>query len=411
MYIIIIISRWGICCLVCMMYTVRNQQVNSLHSYQNCYNYYYHHIFNIGKPLEVSLVEIENEASQCKHEKIDGNSAVGVLEGASFESKSNSDVVTQLQPLSSLTSSSKSSSSVIINGGDWRLPQRSNTSYVRCILEVFYFMLRKRKVSILQAKYIHLALCFELVKMMENDLHFMWPNSNGVLVCNLAIKELSRTAVKLVEEYDVHNSSYLSSTTSSKVAVASSSEDSTLLDKSMVLDEIYSLVKTADETLDLCRSDELELIPILDLQAPLKPLSSSSTTTVKENPHEPLFTQFADHPVWDIENNDIDPGQAVALQKYIPVDLLLIPSNVTTRLQAITAIRVCDRQCSLIENQTHCIKNKKFLIAAAIEHTFTHVSLSSLLSHTSLTLLYIIIIMIETMMLYYDRRNEINNDF
>ena len=329
------------------------------------------------------------------------------MDGASFESKSNSDVVTQLQPLLSLTSSSKSSSSssssVIINGGDWRFPQRSNTSYVRCILEVFYFMLRKRKVSILQAKYIHLALCFELVKMMENDLHFMWPNSNGVLVCNLAIKELSHTAVKLVEEYDIHNSSYSSSTTSSStVAVTALPEDSTLLDKSMVLDEIYSLVKTADETLDLCRSDELELIPILDLQAPIKASSSSSsatTTTVKENPHEPLFTQFADHPVWDIENNDIDPGQAVALQKYIPVDLLLIPSKVTTRLQAITAIRICDRQCSLIENQTHCIKNKKFLIAAAIEHTFTHVSLSSLLSHTSLTLLYIIIIMIETMMI------------
>ena len=341
------------------------------------------------------------------------------MEGASFESKSNSDVVTGLQPLLSLTSSSKSSSSssspsssVIINGGDWRFPQRSNTSYVRCILEVFYFMLRKRKVSILQAKYIHLALCFELVKMMENDLHFMWPNSNGVLVCNLAIKELSHTAVKLVEEYDIHNSSYSSSTTSSTVAVAVLPEDSILLDKSMVLDEIYSLVKTADETLDLCRSDELELIPILDLQAPIKPSSSSTTTTtVKENPHEPLFTQFADHPVWDIENNDIDPGQAVALQKYIPVDLLLIPSKVTTRLQAITAIRICDRQCSLIENQTHCIKNKKFLIAAVIEHTFTHVSPLSLLSHTSLTLLYIIIIMIETMMPNYDRRNEINNDF
>jgi hypothetical protein len=273
-------------------------------------------------------------------------------------------------------------------------------------------MLRKRKVSILQAKYIHLALCFELVKMMENDLHFMWPNSNGVLVCNLAIKELSHTAVKLVEEYDIHNS-YSSSTTSSTVAVAVLPEDSTLLDKSMVLDEIYSLVKTADETLDLCRSDELELIPILDLQAPIKPSSSSSstTTTVKENPHEPLFTQFADHPVWDIENNDIDPGQAVALQKYIPVDLLLIPSKVTTRLQAITAIRICDRQCSLIENQTHCIKNKKFLIAAVIEHTFTHVSRLSLFSHTSLTLLYIIIVMIETMMNNYDRRNEINNDF
>jgi hypothetical protein len=61
------------------------------------------------------------------------------------------------------------------------------------------------------------------------------------------------------------------------------------------------------------------------------------------------------------------------MQKYVPVDLLLIPKKATTLEQAITAIRVCDRQCSLIENQSHCIKNKKFLIVAAIEHVFTQV--------------------------------------
>jgi len=213
----------------------------------------------------------------------------------------------------------------------------------------------------------------------------MWPNANGVLVCNLAIKELSHIAVKLVDEYNKNNNTYGDSSSSSSSSLKSSistalPEDSTSLNKSMVLDEIYTLVKAANETLDLCRSDDLELIPTLDLQAPIKPSSSSSSSSspssaVTDNPHEPLYTQFADHPVWDIENNEIDPGQAVALQKYIPVDLLLIPSKVLTRIDAITAIRICDRQCSLIENQTHCIKNKKFLIAAAIEHTFTHVSL------------------------------------
>jgi hypothetical protein len=61
------------------------------------------------------------------------------------------------------------------------------------------------------------------------------------------------------------------------------------------------------------------------------------------------------------------------MQKYVPVDLLLIPKKATTLEEAITAIRICDRQCSLIENQSHCIKNKKFLIVAAIEHVFTQV--------------------------------------
>jgi hypothetical protein len=61
------------------------------------------------------------------------------------------------------------------------------------------------------------------------------------------------------------------------------------------------------------------------------------------------------------------------MQKYVPVDLLLIPKKASTLEEAVTAIRICDRQCSLIENQSHCIKNKKFLIVAAIEHVFTQV--------------------------------------
>ena len=36
--------------------------------------------------------------------------------------------------------------------------------------------------------------------MMQNDLHFMLPNKNGVRVCSLAIKELSHMAVQLVDD-------------------------------------------------------------------------------------------------------------------------------------------------------------------------------------------------------------------
>jgi hypothetical protein len=39
-----------------------------------------------------------------------------------------------------------------------------------------------------------------MVKMMQNDLHFMLPNQNGVRVCSLAIKELSHMAVQVVDE-------------------------------------------------------------------------------------------------------------------------------------------------------------------------------------------------------------------
>jgi hypothetical protein len=42
----------------------------------------------------------------------------------------------------------------IENFGEWRLPQRSNTAYVRCILEALYYMLRRRHVADIQAKQV-----------------------------------------------------------------------------------------------------------------------------------------------------------------------------------------------------------------------------------------------------------------
>jgi hypothetical protein len=53
---------------------------------------------------------------------------------------------------------------------------------------------------------------------------------------------------------------------------------------------------------------------------------------------------------WDVAHTDPDPGQAVSLRKYVPIDFLQIPQKVTTRDEAITAIRVTDRICTLIEN-------------------------------------------------------------
>jgi hypothetical protein len=64
--------------------------------------------FLTGKPLEVSLVEAETAALQ------DSNNSISKY-------------------------------------GEWRLPQRSSTAYVRCILEALHFMLRRRNVPQIQA--------------------------------------------------------------------------------------------------------------------------------------------------------------------------------------------------------------------------------------------------------------------
>lgn len=138
----------------------------------------------------------------------------------------------------------------------------------------------------------------------------------------------------------------------------------------IILNEVHSLVQSAEESLSFCRSDVAELPPHLDLSGNSRLVKGSSA---EDYTLDRSLTQFRDSLCWDVINSESDPGQAVALQKYVPVDLLVIPKKATTRDEAVTAIRMCDRQCSLIENQSHCIKNKKFLIAAVIEHVFTQV--------------------------------------
>jgi hypothetical protein len=46
---------------------------------------------------------------------------------------------------------------------------------------------------------------------------------------------------------------------------------------------------------------------------------------------------------------------------------------VGTRDDAIHALRLCDRLCTLIDNQDHCVKNRHSLIASLIEHVLVHI--------------------------------------
>lgn len=228
------------------------------------------------------------------------------------------------------------------NYGPWRYPQRSQTAYVRCVIEAMHFMLRRRGVSELQCQLIHLGLCYQMVDMVKNDLIYMLPDESGRRVCALAIRELSHHALKVVESAE--------------------KENDVAIDTTFILDEIHRMVQDVSASLEYCKDDSVDTPPLLDL------IGTNST-----DPEDPALTQFRHMLAWDIAGSDPDPGQAVSLQKYIPIDFLQIPRKASTRKEAITAIRMCDRICTLIENQSHCIKNDKFLILAVIEHLFTQV--------------------------------------
>ncbi len=71
--------------------------------------------------------------------------------------------------------------------GPWRLPQRSDTAYVRCIFEALHYMLVGKGVSETKASQFHLALEAELISMVENDIKFVSPDENGRRVCEMAL--------------------------------------------------------------------------------------------------------------------------------------------------------------------------------------------------------------------------------
>jgi len=140
------------------------------------------------------------------------------------------------------------------------------------------------------------------------------------------------------------------------------SNDESKMDAPALLIEIHEVVKSVTDSLNFCKFEEGSMPPDIDISSP-----------DKDSPDDLALTQFKDHLVWDTVESDPDPGQSVSLRKYIPVDLLQIPKRSSSRRDAIKSIRLCDRLCTLIKNQNHCIKNDSFLILSVIEHLFTQV--------------------------------------
>ena len=90
----------------------------------------------------------------------------------------------------------------------------------------------------------------------------------------------------------------------------------------------------------------------------------SSSTPVETPHHHPLFERL-------MRRQPVDTGAAHDLPTYTPIDFLQQPSVVHTLDEALAAIRHCDRLCTLVAVQAHCVKNTCFLKISLIQHTFT----------------------------------------
>jgi hypothetical protein len=224
--------------------------------------------------------------------------------------------------------------------GDWRSPQKSRTAYVRCITHAIFFMLRRKGLEVLQAKQVLLALRVQMAHMLKNDLQFVQPDNNGQHVCSIVVSALSSTTTKLISAIDKAGQS----------SGCTGAQTANMLEEVVLLcDEIRLLV-------DASRAERADLPPILDL--------SGDDGNAEDR------MQFQDSMAWEAEQIEPNPGNAQLLGKYTPVDLLQLPTKVRTRDEAVLAVRMADRLCTLLENQDHCIKNDKMLILSTIEHLF-----------------------------------------
>ena len=90
-----------------------------------------------------------------------------------------------------------------------------------------------------------------------------------------------------------------------------------------------------------------------------------SSAAPPETPHH--------HPLYErlIRRDPVDAGKPHELPRYTPIDMLQQPSVVTCLEEAVAAVRHCDRLCTLVAVQAHCVKNTCFLKVGLIQHTFT----------------------------------------
>jgi hypothetical protein len=288
--------------------------------------------FITGKPLEQTLIDVETKANESKNGGEDGSV------------------------------------------GPWRLPQKSSTSYVKCIFEALNFMLTSRGLSQIAADQVQLSLMAQLIDYVSNDLMFLAPDENGRRVCEMALSSFSDATVKLSEAHEANVKRLELSNPECMSSPEEENESKAQLEEARKANELFR-AKVPEATrqrvlalatdLAACAEDEEELPPPLELMG--APADKCFDET------DPSAMQFKDHLCWEAEDNIPDPGQAVTLRKYDPVDLLQIPEKANTREQAIDAIRLTDRQCTKIFNQTHCMKNPKHLVVTLIEHLFTQV--------------------------------------
>lgn len=225
---------------------------------------------------------------------------------------------------------------------DFRYPQLSNTASVRCLTEASYYLLRRRGLSELRARQVMFSVDLQMLGCVQHDLRFL-PSltRNDETVIALVCAEVARSSSRMGEEGEL---------TAEQLRC------------------IYSAVEELKNTTETLPSSEQDLS---SKQPPLS-LSGTGSTPGSKEAEGMVMYPFMDR-LRRVDDVNGLAGAPIVLPKYVPIDMLQIPIKVLSLADAIAAIRHCDRLCTLISVQTHCVKNRPFLKVSLIEHTFSSV--------------------------------------
>ena len=222
---------------------------------------------------------------------------------------------------------------------EWRSPQRASTAYYKCLIDSVVYMMRRRGMARDRCKLVAFMVRLELMSMVDNDLQFV----NGLSesdrrVIQMGCQQLAYAGLK------IHNKA------AGQLALSTAQLEA-LHEKLLMIDAVALSLPSTDVASAASPS-------LLHLDLPTPPQSSAF----------PLCDRLQ-------RKEDVEglAGLPVRLPAYVPVDVLQQPPRARDFEEALAAIRHCDRECTRIAVQGHCIKNQPQLIVSIIAHTFTHV--------------------------------------
>ena len=214
---------------------------------------------------------------------------------------------------------------------DWRSPQRSNSTPMRCLLEASHYLLRRKGVATSQCRVFFYVLRLQILKFFEHDLGFVRAiRDNDRRIVELSCQQLAYLAAKLGEE-GLLNAEQLSGT----------------------LQFVEGVHQTC-VAVPCTDADRSAYPPLLRLEDGTGSSSSSALAGAgfgrDANASQHILGPFYDRIKRDDDVNGL-AGAPIVLPQYVPVDFLLLPKHALNLEDAIAAIRYCDRLCTLIAVQ------------------------------------------------------------